>query len=294
MKESRLDIVTDKRKQYSKMTVINNICGHILAAQIRLASVCLSIFVTLSLLSGNAHAAVLPTNKIIINAGGSLNGQDVNFAGATITVNPGEVISGTILISAQSGHPENGLTPIGLNATWGGRADNVKLVHPHLTYNPDSSVLTDITVNFPVVDPLNPTFVAPDIAGSYYIIFGVRSECNQAHVMSATNWRPDVTPPLTNCNNPDPGTGIINPDHSDPIWGDGNDLGWDWTDAQFEQARTTGQITEGALFPEDGSIRDVVYGASWIEVKVVPVPAAIWLFGSGLLGVIAVARRRNR
>jgi len=29
------------------------------------------------------------------------------------------------------------------------------------------------------------------------------------------------------------------------------------------------------------------------DVKVVPVPAAVWLFGSGLLGLVAVARRRR-
>jgi hypothetical protein len=30
-----------------------------------------------------------------------------------------------------------------------------------------------------------------------------------------------------------------------------------------------------------------------VDIKVVPVPAAVWLFGSGLLGMIAVARRRR-
>ena len=35
----------------------------------------------------------------------------------------------------------------------------------------------------------------------------------------------------------------------------------------------------------DGSVLEV-------DVAIVPVPAAVWLFGSGLLGLVAVARRR--
>ena len=39
----------------------------------------------------------------------------------------------------------------------------------------------------------------------------------------------------------------------------------------------------------------VAYNAveSWADFTVVPVPAAVWLFGSGLLGLIAVARRKK-
>ena len=29
-----------------------------------------------------------------------------------------------------------------------------------------------------------------------------------------------------------------------------------------------------------------------VDVQVVPVPAAVWLFGSGLIGLIGVARRK--
>jgi hypothetical protein len=39
----------------------------------------------------------------------------------------------------------------------------------------------------------------------------------------------------------------------------------------------------GALFWDDASL----------EVSAVPVPAAVWLFGSGLLGLVGVARRRK-
>ena len=34
-------------------------------------------------------------------------------------------------------------------------------------------------------------------------------------------------------------------------------------------------------------------GSDWVGAGVIPVPAAVWLFGSGLLGLIGVARRRR-
>jgi len=43
-----------------------------------------------------------------------------------------------------------------------------------------------------------------------------------------------------------------------------------------------------------GSIDGIVSGADVVAKlgAVVPVPAAVWLFGSGLLGLVAVARRK--
>jgi hypothetical protein len=81
---------------------------------------------------------------------------------------------------------------------------------------------------------------------------------------------------------------------STPVWGDGNDLGWDWSQAQYDETALNGQLKVNTYFPETDttSIHGELYGANWIEVKVVPVPAALWLFVSGLLGVIGLARRR--
>ena len=47
---------------------------------------------------------------------------------------------------------------------------------------------------------------------------------------------------------------------------------------------TDGTPGTGAIFWDDASL----------EVSPIPVPAAVWLFGSGLLGLVGVARRKSR
>jgi hypothetical protein len=48
------------------------------------------------------------------------------------------------------------------------------------------------------------------------------------------------------------------------------------------------QISPGTVYPhQDWKLTITTSGA------VVPLPAAVWLFGSGILGLVGVARRRN-
>ena len=58
-------------------------------------------------------------------------------------------------------------------------------------------------------------------------------------------------------------------------------------------------IADSGFFPENANAGTLIFdvgrnGISTIavDVQVIPVPAAVWLFGSGLLGLVAVARRR--
>jgi len=41
------------------------------------------------------------------------------------------------------------------------------------------------------------------------------------------------------------------------------------------------------------SITNVTYAGATVNVNPVPVPAAVWLFGSGLIGMVGIARRRK-
>ena len=52
----------------------------------------------------------------------------------------------------------------------------------------------------------------------------------------------------------------------------------DWQDGQFPAVPVT----------------NVTYHGASVAVNPVPVPPAVWLFGSGLIGMIAIARRRDR
>lgn len=72
-------------------------------------------------------------------------------------------------------------------------------------------------------------------------------------------------------------------------------IGLGGSDGQFMGAVTyTGGSMQGSL--TGGSIVGTFSGSSVMaklgSVTVVPVPAAAWLFGSGLIGLVAVARRK--
>ena len=67
-----------------------------------------------------------------------------------------------------------------------------------------------------------------------------------------------------------------------PVTGSGELLQWD--DAVQPQVFTDG----GRIYFTDDPDTPVT-----VQASVVPVPAAIWLFASGLLGLIGIARRRN-
>lgn len=289
--ESRFVPATAKTKLFSGLSALNSGCDHMTGVRFQLTSVCLAIFITLVLLSANARANIIPladVNTILFDAGGILNGQSVEAAGTTITVNPGEVITGTVNINVFNSHNVDYTSPVGATVTWGDRATQswgvtVGGVPGQATFQ----TWTPFTVNFSNTDPDSHSLTAPLTAGLYHIIFANRAECKFGHVMSATNWKPASGG--TNCGG----------NLTAPVWNDGNDLGWDWTASQFQDVQSTGHINQATWFQDSPEVStppafytDTVdgYGANWIAIRVVPVPAAVWLFVSGLLGVIGVAR----
>lgn len=63
-------------------------------------------------------------------------------------------------------------------------------------------------------------------------------------------------------------------------------------DTSLSMAVTSEALKGGDFISEaDYSVQLVTFGSA--NVNVVPVPAAVWLFGSGLLGLVGVARRKK-
>lgn len=67
-----------------------------------------------------------------------------------------------------------------------------------------------------------------------------------------------------------------------------------WSGALFGDMDLLFSTTFNILSAGDGFFFDVAAGNSTLGSGVVPVPAALWLFASGFIAIVGVARRRNR
>jgi hypothetical protein len=85
---------------------------------------------------------------------------------------------------------------------------------------------------------------------------------------------------------------------NNPVWYDGNDVGWDWTPAQYQQALQNGYETQSCLgvisqdnVGQNGSYSIVNYPASWVGVQVVPEPSVLGLTLAAGLTLLGGCRR---
>jgi len=75
-------------------------------------------------------------------------------------------------------------------------------------------------------------------------------------------------------------------------------LGMDWGDGYFVDSNSTltpisSPDTYLIVFDGFNGLEDKISGNTLaVDLAPIPVPAAVWLFGSGLLGLVAVMRRR--
>jgi hypothetical protein len=50
---------------------------------------------------------------------------------------------------------------------------------------------------------------------------------------------------------------------------------------------------DDSTLDDDSDFEDMLVRADFRPASVVPLPAAVWLFGSGLIGLLAIFRRRQ-
>jgi len=60
-----------------------------------------------------------------------------------------------------------------------------------------------------------------------------------------------------------------------------------------DQSQTLSTTLSFAVFMSEGDVIDM-FGEGGAEVSAVPIPAATWLFGSGLIGLFAIAKGRKK
>lgn len=182
-------------------------------------------------------------DTILFRPGGVLNGLAVDSPGTTVAVDPGAQISGTLEIRVNNSHGSGPIVPVGGTVTWGDRETQAWEIYNHVRTG-----WTDLSVNIEEIAPTTP--------GLYYIVFANAGECRSSQVMSATSWAVQGSPAYC---------GSL---ESDPIWHDGNDIGWDWSDEHFQQAKDTGQVTQMWWWPRDNEFREITIGANWVGIEV--------------------------
>jgi hypothetical protein len=192
--------------------------------------ICTCLLVTMLLCL--APAAEATDLSVTLQPGGLLNGQTIDASNYWIRANPGDAITGTIKIQTVNPMPTNAIAPLGYTTTWGDRTTQLVTTNSWI-----GTGTNNYDVNVAKTAPLTP--------GVYYMPIAFSGAYNLAQVMSDTH-----------------------PSFS-PVWYDGNDVGWDWTAAQFQEARNTGTVTTQTGYP-DARVSTVTsrFGANWVGVKV--------------------------
>jgi len=123
---------------------------------------------------------------------------------------------------------------------------------------------------------------ASEMAYMYYNTLGDKGYCNP------------TTSTVSSCSGPQAGWGLTN---TGPFSNVQSNLYWSATEyAPITSNAWTFNFTFGLQGYNGNYISNNVGGYAWAvhagNVGVVPVPAAVWLFGSGLLGLIGIARKK--
>jgi hypothetical protein len=164
----------------------------------------------------NQDGTIVQTNLVRRVAGGSVNGTAINSSAHTVTVAPGQSLSGAIKVEAVNSLASASIAPLGATVNWGDRTKQLWVVDGWI----------DTGTNIYTV-PVNKT--APSTPGEYYLVVAFAGTYNLAQVMSATHPAREA------------------------IWNDGNDVAFDWNAAQFAEALANGGGTTIAWREPSGS-----------------------------------------
>ena len=184
------------------------------------------------MLAITCHATAQSANDhgYVRRAGGTLNGQLIDATHYTIAVAPGERITGSISVQTTNLMGSNAVAPLGWTVDWGARE-----AQPRLTNGWIPTGTNTYTINIDVIAPTGP--------GERHIIVAFCGEFTIAQVMSATNWP---------C--------------GDAVWYDGNDAGFDWSPAQFQDA-----INSGVVQTPYRGCPGPVYNTAWLPATAIVV-----------------------
>ena len=115
------------------------------------------------------------TNKLFLQSGGALNGTSINPSNPVLTVNSGGSITGTLKVQAIYTGPSNNVVPFGYTPSWGSHSGSYVTVDGWIPVGTSTYTV-----------PIN--LIAPNDAGTYYLIFATNCEMNLGWTMSQTNW----------------------------------------------------------------------------------------------------------
>lgn len=188
-----------------------------------------------SVITGAAVAVALSAaaqnhGVVSIQAGGEINGESIDPADPAISVEPDEILTGSIPVNCYNPYDGNVVFPVGATATWGNRESQPWVVDGSI-----SPGWTTLTV------PVN--IVAPTDPGTYHLLVASGPRYDIAQVLSATTAAMDA------------------------VWYDGNDLGWDFEQWQLDEAASQGFTTTYTL-TTNGDFVAGLQGVTVVEVLV--------------------------
>lgn len=149
-----------------------------------------------------------PANAIgtlTLASGGLVNGNPIGLTQAELTVAPGATLGGTVNVETNNLAGSSAVMPLVATADWGNRQSQFLLVSGWIGTGKQSY---PVTINW----------TAPVQPGDYHLILAFADAPDAEHLMSNTD------------------AGFT------PVWGDGNDIGFDWTAAVFAQAQASGAV----------------------------------------------------